>query len=44
MRLQKIAIAGGTSTPFSSFSSDKSGEQDSAMLKATKEGLAWFYE
>jgi hypothetical protein len=44
MRLQKIAIAGGTSTPFSSFGSDKSGEQDSVMLKVMQDGLAWFYE
>jgi hypothetical protein len=43
-RLQRIAS--GTSSPFSSFGSDKSqsGEQDSAMLKVTQEGLAWFYE
>jgi hypothetical protein len=41
-RLQKISS--GTSSPTSSFGSDKSGEQDSAMLKVTQEGLAWFYE
>jgi hypothetical protein len=41
-RLQKIA--GDTSSPFSSFGSDNSGEQSSAMLKVTQEGLAWFYE
>jgi len=41
-RLQKIAA--GTSSPFSSFGSDNSGEQSSAMLKVTQEGLAWFYE
>jgi hypothetical protein len=44
VRLQRIAAAGGTSSPFSSFGSDKSGEQDSARVKVTQEGLAWFYE
>jgi F-box domain len=41
-RLQKITE--GKSNPFPSFGSDNSGEQNSAMLKATQEGLAWFYE
>lgn len=40
-RLQKVA--GGTISPASSFGSDKSGEMDSAMLKVTQDGLAWFY-